>query len=128
MPGIDGDAQIYFREANVIHIGDMFVRYGLPFIDRNNGGTLAGMIDATWNIAGLINDQTLIIPGHGQVSSRNDLLEYRNMLATIENRLKSAKADGTSFDDFIATEPAQGYAPANDNTENWMRMAWEEYE
>jgi glyoxylase-like metal-dependent hydrolase (beta-lactamase superfamily II) len=41
----DGDAQIYFREANVFHSGDLFVRYGLPFIDRGNGGSMDGMID-----------------------------------------------------------------------------------
>ncbi len=124
----DGDAQIYFREANVIHTGDMFVRYGLPFIDRNNGGTLDGMIDATWNIATLIENDTQIIPGHGQVSSRGDLLDYRTMLLTIRTRLKAAKAEGLSFDEFIDTEPADGYAPNNANTENWMRMAWDEYE
>lgn len=124
----DGDAQVFFREANVIHTGDMFVRYGLPFIDRNNGGSLDGMIDATWNIATLIDNRTQIIPGHGQVASRNDLLDYRMMLLTIRNRLKAAKAEGLSFDEFIDTEPADGYAPNNANTENWMRMAWDEYE
>lgn len=124
----DGDAQVFFREANVIHTGDMFVRYGLPFIDRNNGGSLDGMIDATWNIATLIDNRTQIIPGHGQVASRSDLLDYRTMLLTIRNRLKAAKAEGLSFDEFIDTEPADGYAPNNANTENWMRMAWDEYE
>lgn len=59
----DGDAQVYWREANVIHTGDMFVRYGLPFIDRDNGGSADGMIDAIMNIANLINDDTIIIPG-----------------------------------------------------------------
>lgn len=124
----DGDAQVYFRESNVIHTGDMFVRYGLPFIDRNNGGTLDGMIDALWNIAGMINDETQIIPGHGQVSSRDDLLDFRIMLSTIRNRLRSAKAEGLSFAAFIETDPAQGYAANDANTENWMRMAWDEYE
>ncbi len=123
----DGDAQVYFREPNVIHTGDMFVRYGLPFIDRNNGGTLDGMIDATWNIASLIDDDTRIIPGHGQVSTRQDLLDYRDMLSIIRQRLRDAKAEGLSFDAFIDTEPARDYAPNNDNTEGWMRMAWDEY-
>ena len=57
----DGDAQVFFRESNVIHTGDMFVRYGLPFIDRDNGGTADGMIDALMNIASLINESTIII-------------------------------------------------------------------
>ena len=58
----DGDAQVYFRDSNVIHTGDMFVRYGLPFIDQPNGGSMDGMIDAVWSIAGLIDDDTVIIP------------------------------------------------------------------
>ena len=123
----DGDAQIYFREANVIHTGDMFVRYGLPFIDRSNGGSLDGMIDALWNIATLINDETKIIPGHGQVSTRQDLLEFRTMLSTIRSRLTAAKAEGLDFAEFIETEPADGYAPNDIGTANWMRMTWDEY-
>lgn len=124
----DGDAQIYFREANVIHTGDMYVRYGLPFIDRSNGGTLDGMIDALWNIATLIDNDTKIIPGHGQVASRDDLLDFRTMLLVIRDRLTTAKANDMSFDDFIQTDPASGYAANNEGTENWMRMAWDEYE
>ena len=78
----DGDAVVFFRDANVIHTGDVFVRYGLPFIDGPNGGQLSGMIDVLWGVAGLISDNTTIIPGHGQLSTRTDLLEYRSMLVT----------------------------------------------
>ncbi len=123
----DGDIQIYFREANVIHTGDMFVRYGLPFTDRDNGGTTDGMIDALWEIAGLINEDTIIIPGHGQLSTRDDLLDYRNMLVTIRGRLVRAKVQGLSAEEMLATEPADGYAPANVNTNDWLMQAWGEY-
>ena len=78
----DGDAQVHFLESNVIHTGDMFVRYVLPFIDQNNGGSLDGMIEATDKLASIINDETIIIPGHGELSNRDDLLNYRNMLVT----------------------------------------------
>lgn len=123
----DGDAQIYFREANVIHTGDMFVRYGLPFTDRDNGGTTDGMIDALWNLAGMINDDTIIIPGHGQLSNRDDLLDYRNMLVVIRGRLVRAKVQGLSAEEMLATEPADGYAPVNDNTNGWLLQAYGEY-
>ena len=106
----DGDAQVYFRDSNVIHTGDMFVRYGLPYIDHGNGGSLDGMIDALWAIAGLIDDQTIIIPGHGQLSRRTDLLEFRAMLATIRDRIKSGIARGLSVEQVIASNPARGYA------------------
>jgi len=123
----DGDAQIFFRESNVIHTGDMFVRYGLPFTDRDNGGTTDGMIDALWNISALINDDTIIIPGHGVLSNRVDLLEFRDMLVIIRGRLVRAKVEGLSADEMLATEPADGYAPANEGTNDWLLQAWGEY-
>ncbi|GJM14473.1 MAG: cyclase [Pseudohongiella sp.] len=123
----DGDAQVYFREANVIHTGDMYVRYGLPFTDRDNGGTTDGMIDALWNIAAMINDDTIIIPGHGQLATRADLLEFRNMLVTIRGKLVRASLQGLSLEEMQATNPAEGFAPANDNTNEWLRQAYAEY-
>ena len=123
----DGDAQIYFRESNVIHTGDMFVRYGLPFIDQNNGGSLDGMIDALSNLASLINDDTIIIPGHGQLSNRDDLLEFRDMLVVIRGKLVRAKVQSLSTEDMLATEPADGYAQPNAGTADWLTRAYGEY-
>ena len=123
----DGDAQVYWREANVIHTGDMFVRYGLPFIDRDNGGTADGMIDAIMNIANMINDETIIIPGHGQLATRVDLLAYHDMLVVIRGRLVRAKVQGLSEAEMIATNPADGYAPANEGTTGWLQQAYAEY-
>ena len=123
----DGDAQVYFRQANVIHTGDMFVRYGLPFIDQNDGGSLDGMIDALSNIAGLIDNDTIIIPGHGQLSDRNDLLEYRNMLVVIRGNLVRAKVQGLTTEQMLVIEPADGYAAANANTADWLTRAYGEY-
>jgi glyoxylase-like metal-dependent hydrolase (beta-lactamase superfamily II) len=124
----DGDAQIFFRGANVVHTGDMFVRYGLPFIDQNNGGSLDGMIDALWKLDGMVDDDTIIIPGHGQLSNRNDLRDYRNMLVVIRGNLARAKVEGLSPEAMLATEPAAGFAPANDNTAQWLLRAYGEYQ
>ncbi len=123
----DGDAQVYFREANVMHTGDMFVRYGLPFIDQPNGGTTDGMIDAIWELAGKIDDDTIIIPGHGELATRNDLLEYRDMLVTIRERLKAGIARGMSADLVVEANLADGYAQPGPGTERWLRAAYEEY-
>ncbi len=123
----DGDAQVYFRDANVIHTGDMFVRYGLPFIDQPNGGSTDGMIEALWTMAGLINDDTIIIPGHVQLSTSVDLLEYRMMLVTIRGRIKDEIARGRSADQVVASNPARGYAEPGTGTERWLRAAYEEY-
>ena len=122
----DGDAQVYWRDANVIHTGDMFVRYGLPYIDQGNGGSTDGMIDALWTIAGLIDDDTIIIPGHGQLSTRADLLEFRMMLVTIRGRIKDGIARGLSADQLIASNPARGYAELPGAT-GWLSAAYVEY-
>ena len=123
----DGDAQVYFLESNVIHTGDMFVRYVLPFIDQNNGGSLDGMIEATDKLASIINNETIIIPGHGQLSNRGDLLNYRNMLVTIRGNLTRAKVQALSPAEMLETEPADGWAPAGDGTNQWLLRAYDEY-
>jgi glyoxylase-like metal-dependent hydrolase (beta-lactamase superfamily II) len=105
----------------------MFVRYGLPFIDQPNGGSMDGMIDATWALAGLIDDDTVIVPGHGQLSTRTDLLEYRTMLVTIRERLRDEIERGRSVDQVVASNPARGFAEPGDGTERWLRAAYEEY-
>lgn len=123
----DGDAQVYFLESNVIHTGDMFVRYVLPFIDQNNGGSLDGMIEATDKLASIINDETIIIPGHGELSNRDDLLNYRDMLVTIRGNLTRAKVQGLNPAEMLGTEPADGWAPAGDGTNQWLLRAYDEY-
>ena len=123
----DGDAQVYFLQSNVIHTGDMFVRYVLPFIDQKNGGSLDGMIEATDRLASQINDETIIIPGHGQLSTRDDLLSYREMLVTIRGNLLRAKVQDLSPSEMLEIEPADGFAPAGDGTDQWLLRAYDEY-
>ena len=122
----DGDAVVFFRDSNVIHTGDVFVRYGLPFIDGPNGGAISGMIDALWGIAGLIGDDTTIISGHGQLSTRTELLEYRSMLVTIRQRIRAHIAEGLSVDEVVAANPARGFAEPGAGTERWVRAAYED--
>ena len=84
----DGDSFIEFMEANVIHTGDVFVRYGYPYIDDNNGGNIYGMIAAMNMLIDYTNDSTKIIPGHGPISYKKDLIAYRDMLTTVESRVR----------------------------------------
>jgi glyoxylase-like metal-dependent hydrolase (beta-lactamase superfamily II) len=123
----DGDAQVYFREANVMHTGDMFVRYGLPFIDQPNGGSTDGMIDSIWELAGMINDETIVIPGHGELATRDDMLAYRDMLVTIRGRMQAAIARGMTEDLVVEANLTEGYAQPGPGTERWVRAAYEEY-
>ncbi len=85
----DGDSFIEFMGANVIHTGDVFVTYGFPFIDDRNGGDIYGMIDAVNRLISSVNDLTQIIPGHGPVCHKKDLIVYRDMLVTVETRIRT---------------------------------------
>ncbi len=123
----DGDVQVYFRDSNVMHTGDMFVRYGLPFIDTDNGGSLNGMIDALWELDSVIDGDTILIPGHGQLANREDLRAYREMLVVIRGNLVRAKVQGLSPQQMLDSEPADGFAAANDNTADWLLRAYSEY-
>ncbi|MEX0617557.1 MAG: MBL fold metallo-hydrolase [Pseudohongiellaceae bacterium] len=124
----DGDVQVYFREANVMHTGDMFVRYGLPFIDTDNGGSLDGMIDGVQNLVNLVNENTIVIPGHGQLASRQDMIDYRNMLVVIRSNIVRARVQGMNAQEMLDSEPATGFAPRNENTDDWLMQRWSDYQ
>ncbi len=110
----DGDAAIYFKEANVLHAGDAFVRYGLPFIDDDGGGTIDGMINGAEQMLKMINDQTKIIPGHGQISSKKDLQDYKNHLQTIRNRIADGIKAGKTVDQVISSDPTKEFKTGYD--------------
>lgn len=104
----DTDAIVHFEESNVLHTGDVFVRYGIPFIDGPNGGSVGGMIKAVDQLVELCDDQTLIIPGHGQLSKRSDLVAFRDMLNTIWERTSELANQGKSDGDILESKPARG--------------------
>lgn len=98
----DGDSIIHFVDADVIHTGDMFRTVAFPVIDRNNGGTLRGTIEALGLLAGMSVPQTQIVPGHGVVSSREDVIEFRDMVMTVADRVEELVAGGRSYDEVAA--------------------------
>ena len=110
----DGDAAVYFKESNVLHTGDAFVRYGLPFIDDDGGGTIDGMINGAEQMLKMINDETRIIPGHGQISSKKDLQDYKNQLQTIRNRIAEGIKAGKTMDQIISSDPTKEFKTGYD--------------
>lgn len=103
----DGDSIIHFRGANVIHMGDLFFhRVTLPFIDVASGGDARGMLAAADAALALADENTVIIPGHGPVARRADLVAYRDMLAEVIGVVTREKAAGRSLAEIIAMRPA----------------------
>jgi cyclase len=76
----DGDSIIFFPKANVVHMGDDFVRYGFPFIDVTSGGSVQGMIDAMEKATAQLPADVKVIPGHGQLSNLDDVRAFTKML------------------------------------------------
>lgn len=90
----DGDAIIYFKNANVYHMGDVFVRYGYPFIDMGNGGSINGFIKVLDLALARINDAAVIIPGHGELATKADVKLFRDRLVDIRDQIAAALKKG----------------------------------
>ncbi|MDE2712592.1 MAG: MBL fold metallo-hydrolase [Acidobacteriota bacterium] len=98
----DGDSIIFFRGANVVHMGDLFFNGAFPFIDVDSGGGIDGMITAAGRVVEATDDQTTIIPGHGPVTDRATLMKYRDALRMARERISGRVAAGQSEDDAAA--------------------------
>jgi glyoxylase-like metal-dependent hydrolase (beta-lactamase superfamily II) len=121
----DGDAVIHFLESNIIHTGDVFVRYGFPFIDEPNGGSIDGMIETAAYIAGLSDDETQIIPGHGALSTRADVIAYKEMLETIRDRVRALMEEGKTLEEIALSDPTSGFEPQGVETESFIKIVYD---
>ncbi|VWX58529.1 MBL fold metallo-hydrolase [Sphingorhabdus sp. 109] len=103
----DGDSVIFWKKANVLHMGDLFFnKMSLPFIDLNSGGNVRGVLAAAEKVLGMVDDDSKIIPGHGPMATKADLVEYRDMLKTVIGAVEKAQAEGKSLNAVQAMKPA----------------------
>jgi glyoxylase-like metal-dependent hydrolase (beta-lactamase superfamily II) len=93
-----GDSIVFFQNAHVVHMGDIFVRYGFPFIDVETGGSVQGMIHACEATLAELPADAKIIPGHGEIASTDDLREYIRLLKETSARVAKAKKSGKSLE------------------------------
>jgi glyoxylase-like metal-dependent hydrolase (beta-lactamase superfamily II) len=105
----DGDAAIYFKNANVIHMGDAFVRYGYPFVDISSGGSVTGMADNLDHIIEMTNESTIVIPGHGELSNRQDMIEFRDILRDIVAGVQQGIDAGKTLEEIQSSDIASKY-------------------
>lgn len=105
----DGDAIIWFEEANVVHMGDTFFNGLYPFIDFSTGGSVAGMIAAIDAALPRMDADTRVIPGHGPLSDKAGLQAFRDMLATVTGRIEAMMAAGRSLAEIQAARPTADY-------------------
>jgi cyclase len=100
-----GDAVVHFRDADVMHLGDLFFNGMYPFIDVDHGGSLEGLVSALDELLSSTTDSTLFIPGHGPLGDRADLEGYTEMLRTVHQRVSAMIGRGFTRLQVIESRP-----------------------
>lgn len=101
----NGDAAVIFRGKNAVHFGDVFNNTGFPFIDADNGGDIQGMIDFCQAVHDAIDDDTIVIPGHGPVTDRAKLARYIEVLSVVRDRVQALIDEGKDLEAIVAAKP-----------------------
>ncbi len=105
----DGDSLVYFKRANVLHVGDIWFNGMYPFFDVNAGGSLDGLVEAFDRALTIADEKTRIIPGHGRLANRAAMKRYRDMLATVGDDVRVLAKQGKSREEIIAAKPTQAF-------------------
>ena len=109
----NGDVFIKFMGSNVVHTGDVYRTTTYPYIDVNNGGSYVGTIDALNILLDVCDDDTKVIPGHGNLSNATEVAAFRDMLVDIRDKVAAAIRDGMSL------EEIQGAGLTAEYDERW---------
>ena len=99
----DGDSVVFFSKANVVHMGDLFFNGFFPFVDAGSGGTVAGYLANVKVVMDRIDDETIVIPGHGTIANKADLQRFYHMIETTSEIIRSQLALGMTAEE-IAEE------------------------
>lgn len=111
----DGDSIVFFRRSDVVSVGDIFTPDQWPAIDLARGGSVEGTLDALNYILTLTVPEryqdggTLVVPGHGRISNEADVVEYRNMLTIVRDRVQDLLKKGMTLEQVKAARPARDY-------------------
>lgn len=111
----DSDISVFFNEANVIHVADTFWNGVYPFIDYSTGGSIDGQISAAEANIRMVDDDTIVIPGHGAIGSRKDLIAWRDMLIDVRDKVARLKRAGRTVEEAIAAKPTAKWDPVFGN-------------
>ena len=109
----DGDTIVHFLRNDTVHMGDIYFNGMYPFIDSGSGGSVEGVIAACDKVLAITTDASKVIPGHGPLSNKAELKAYRDMLATVMERVRKLMAEGKK------AEEIQAAGVARDFDEKW---------
>jgi len=110
-----GDTMVWFRKSDVIATGDIFDETSFPFIDLAHGGTINGVIEGLNTLLDIMVPKhlqeggTMVIPGHGRIGDEHDVLEYRDMVTIVRDRVQNAIKKGMTLQQVKAVKPSYTY-------------------
>jgi glyoxylase-like metal-dependent hydrolase (beta-lactamase superfamily II) len=107
----DSDIYVHFEKANVLQTGDIFFNGMFPYIDNGTGGSLSGTIAGATKLLAVGDSNTKVVPGHGPLGTKADLMKYRDMLTTVRDRLQKLKSSGKSMQEAVAAKPLEDLDP-----------------
>ncbi len=113
----DGDSLVFFRKSDVISAGDLFVTDGYPFIDLNAGGNVQGIVAGLNRIIDLCipvygqEGGTMVIPGHGRLSNIGDVINFREMVTVVRDRIQNMVNRNMTLEQVKAARPTRDYDP-----------------
>ncbi len=119
-----GDTAVIFRGSNVVHLGDVYNRSGYPFIVADNGGDLAGMIAFCQAVLNEIDETTIVVPGHGEISDYAGLKNYIEVLSTLHQRISKLVKRGKTLEEVIAAEPTKDFDATWGDNANFVNRAY----
>jgi glyoxylase-like metal-dependent hydrolase (beta-lactamase superfamily II) len=123
----DGDSLVFFRRSDVIVAGDLYSTVSYPIIDVQRGGTISGVLDGLNQLLGLVisgektEGGTMIVPGHGRISDEADLVEYRDMVTIIRDRVQDMVKRGLTVAQVKAANPTMEYDGLYGNAPGWSK-------
>jgi len=122
----DGDTFIHFKDSDVVHTGDVFRTTAFPVIDTNNGGTLKGTLEALGRLIGIAGPNTKILPGHGVVSNREDVMGFRDMVLDVSGQVEDLMARNMSYDQVARADPTAAYNAQYGDPDRFLRALYTE--
>ena len=126
----DTDSVVLFEDANVIHMGDHFFNGGFPFVDIASGGSVQGYLSNLEKVMSWIDDDTQVIPGHGPLADKADLLAFYNMIRDTSTEIRVSRSLRMSAEEIVA----EGLGPEYEswgqgfiNEQRWIETVVQSY-
>ncbi len=120
----NADIAVYLRDDNILHTGDLYLSNGFPILDSYHGGTIDGLLSALDGLIEVIDEHTVVVPGHGPLSDRRGLRAYREMLAIGKGRIVKMISEGLTLEEVVKADPTAGLYKSGDSWLDPILFVW----